>query len=124
MGRLSTPIFNRTRGTKLTERARICRSFWERGLGFMFRCSIEPDEVLLFVMGKESRLGSGVHMLFVFTPLAVIWLNREKKVVDKTLAKPFALWYFPSRPAAYLLEGSVELLSKVEVGDELAFEIP
>lgn len=90
----------------------------------MFRCSIEPDEILLFVMGKETRLGSGVHMLFVFTPLAVIWLNRERRVVDKTFARPFVPWYFPSCPAVYLLEGPVELLSKVEVGDELAFEIP
>lgn len=115
-------VFNRTKGIKLAEGVRVCRTFWEKGLGFMFRRSIRPGEALLFVNGRESRFGSGIHMLFVFTPLAVIWLDRDKRVVDKAIARPFRPWYFPSRPAGYYLEGPVELLEKVEIGDELEFE--
>ncbi len=89
----------------------------------MFRRNLQPDEVLLFVNERESRLGSGIHMFFVFTPLAVIWLDRNKRVVDKVLAHPFHPWYFPSHPAKYYLEGHVSLLDRVEVGDELDFEI-
>ncbi len=124
MARPLVPIFNRTRGITLTEKAGLCRNLLEKGFGFMFRRSLNPDEALLFVNGGESRLGSGIHMLFVFTPLAVIWLNREKVVVDKALALPFRPWYFPSRPARFYLEGHVSLLDKVEVGDELDFEVP
>ena len=115
-------VFNRTKSLKLTDKARVCRAFWEKALGFMFRRSLKPDEVLIFVNGKESRWNSGIHMLFVFTPIAVVWLSKDKKVVDKTLALPFRPWYFPSRPAQYFLEGPSSLLEKVEVGDELGLE--
>lgn len=114
-------VYNRTKGIKLAGRVKLCRTFWEKGLGFMFRRSIHPEEALLFVNGRESRLSSGIHMLFVFTPLAVIWLDRDKKVVDKVMARPFRPWYFPARPARYYLEGPVKLLGEVEIGDELEF---
>ncbi len=115
-------VFNRTKNIKLTDNARVCRAFWEKALGFMFRRSLKPDEVLIFVNAKESKFESGIHMLFVFTPLTVVWLSKDKKVVDKILALPFRPWYFPSQPAQYFLEGPVSLLEKIEVGDELEFE--
>ncbi len=115
-------VFNRTRNLKLTDKAKVCRAFGEKALGLMFRRSLKPDEVLIFANRKESKWGSGIHMLFVFTPIAVVWLSKDKKVVDKTLALPFRPWYFPSQPAQYFLEGPASLLEKVEVGDELEFE--
>jgi len=106
----------------LTDKAKVCRAFGEKARGFMFRRSLKPDEILIFVNGEESKWGSGIHMFFVFTPIAVIWLNKGKKVVDKTLALPFRPCYFPAYPAQYFLEGPASLLEKVEVGDELDFE--
>jgi uncharacterized membrane protein (UPF0127 family) len=61
-------------------------------------------------------------MMFMAFPIATIWLDESFAVVDKVLAKPWALAYVPSRSAKYTLEAAPELLDRVAVGDTLAFE--
>jgi uncharacterized membrane protein (UPF0127 family) len=60
-------------------------------------------------------------MLFVFFPIAVFWLDAERRVVDKTIAKPFRPYYAPKQAAQYFIECSPELLGRVEVGDQIEF---
>ena len=60
-------------------------------------------------------------MFFVFMPIAVIWLDQEKRVVDMTLAKPWRPYYAPQSPARYYVEGPVSLLERVSAGDQLDF---
>jgi uncharacterized membrane protein (UPF0127 family) len=82
---------------------------------------VAKDRVYLFVERRESVVQTAITMLFVFFPIAVVWLDRERKVVDKVLARPFRLNYAPSRPAQYYVEGHPGLLEKVNVGDQLEF---
>ena len=88
----------------------------------MFRASLGPDEVYLFVERKESVAQTTIHMFFVFFPIAVIWLDRDGLVVDMVLARPFRPYYAPGGPAQYFVEGHPSLLDRVSAGDRLGFE--
>jgi hypothetical protein len=114
-------IKNLTTNETLVRHTVRCDTFWKRGRGLMFRRRIEPDEGYLFVEGRESVAQTTIHMLFVFFPIAVIWLDGERRVVDKVLARPFRPLYAPRAPAQYYLEGDPALLDRVEIGHELGF---
>jgi len=88
----------------------------------MFRRALPEDEVLLFVERRESVAQTTIHMLFVFFPIAVVWLDGDRRVVDKRLARPFRPYYAPRRPAQYYIEGQPSLLEGVSIGDQLEFE--
>jgi uncharacterized membrane protein (UPF0127 family) len=85
----------------------------------MFRRPIPADCVYLFVESQESVAGMAIHMPFVFFPIAVVWLDRDDRVVDKVLARPFRPYYAPRRPARYCLEGHPSLLERVDFDDQL-----
>jgi uncharacterized protein len=103
-------------------RAPYCSSFFCRLRGLMFRSRLEPEEGLLLVQERSSRVDSSIHMLFVYTDLAVIWLDAESVVVDSVRAHSWKPAYFPKAPAKYILEISPERLSEFKVGDKIKFE--
>lgn len=105
----------------LLGRVRKCEGSLGRFRGLMLRRHLEEDEGLLLVGQRESRLDSAIHMLFVFFPIAAVWLDAEGYVVDAQLARPFRPLYVPKAPAQDVLEGTPSLLDKVCVGDRLYF---
>jgi len=114
-------VWNETRNERLLGRVRWCTSFLCRGRGLTFRRRLEEDEGLWLVGSRESRLEAAIHMLFVFFPIAVVWLDGEGGVVDTCLAQPFRPFYAPRRAARDVLEGPPGLLARVAVGDRLQF---
>ncbi len=112
-------VENRTRGEVILSRVHWCSSFLRRLRGLTFRRTLPADEGLLLDEKVESVVATDIHMLFVFFPIAAIWLDHEFRVVDKTLARPFRLYYASRRPARYVLEGVPALLERVEIGDQL-----
>ena len=112
-------IRNLTKDVIVAQRVERCASFWTRGRGLMFHRGLAEDEALLFVEGRESTLDASIHMLFVFFSIGVIWLDKDGRVVDKTLARPFRLYYAPRRPAQYFIEGLPTILERAEIGDQL-----
>lgn len=113
---------NLTTGETIADRVVRCDTFWKRGRGLMFRSMPAIDEVYLFVEGRESVAQTTIHMFFVFFAIAVVWLDRDKRVVDKVLARPFRPYYAPSGPAQYFVEGHPSVLERVSAGDQLDFE--
>ena len=87
----------------------------------MFRFKLKPAEALLFEEKRESIVGTSIHMLFVFFPIAVVWIREDGAVVDTVLARPFRPYYAPSAPAKYFLEGPLFLLDNVKKGERLSF---
>lgn len=87
----------------------------------MFRPPPPEGEGLLFVYGRESRTETSIHMLFVSFPIAVVWLDRDGRVVDKLLAKPWRPAYASRAPAQYFIEALPSLLDRVQTGDRLDF---
>ncbi len=120
MGRVAM-IRNVNTGEVVAREVVLCDTFWKRGRGLMFRRSLAVDEVFLFVERRESTAQATITMVFVFFSIAVLWLDRDRRVVDKVLARPFRPYYAPSQPAQYYVEGHPSLLARVRIGDELEF---
>lgn len=114
-------VENQSRPLQQPVRAGYCESFLCQLRGYTFRNQISLHEGLVLVGRKDSRLDSSIHMLFVWTDLAVVWINSEMQVVEMRLAKKWRPAYIPSRPARYVLEMAPERLSEFEIGDRLAF---
>lgn len=114
-------IRNGTTEQVLATRVKWCTTFLTRGLGLMFHPPLREDEAYVFVERRESRSLTTITMFFVFFPLAVIWLDARKRVVDTVLARPFYPHYAPSQPAQYYIECHPSNLGKVRIGDRLKF---
>lgn len=114
-------IRNLRTGDTIVQRVVRCDTFWKRGRGLMFRRGLAVGEGYLFVERRESVAQTAIHMFFVFFSIAVVWLDRDRRVVDKALARPFRPYYAPCRPAQYYVEGHPSLLDRVETGDQLEF---
>lgn len=106
----------------LVERAHWCSSFLCKLRGLTFRRSISIADSLIMEEKADSRLATAIHMLFVFAPIAAVWIDSSFTVVDTKLAKPFRLLYIPQASARYVLEGPPELLSRIRPGDRIHFE--
>lgn len=115
-------IINKSNGHVLLEQARWCDSFTSKLRGFTFQRSLAPHEGLVLVEGRNSRMNSSIHMLFVFFDLGVIWVNDAGQVVDTALARSWRPSYTPQAPARYVIEGHPVLLQQVQIGDQIHFE--
>jgi uncharacterized membrane protein (UPF0127 family) len=115
-------LVNLTTGQVLAARVELCDTFWSKLRGLMFRRSLDPDRALVFCHARESIAETSIHMFFVPFPIAVIWLDARKQVVDQALARPYRPYYASRVPAQYFVEGVPGLLEHARVGDELAFE--
>ena len=80
------------------------------------------DFGLVFKREQESILGSSIHMLFVFYPINVLFLDSDKKVVDmKKRLKPFT-FYSPKQKSKYIIELPVETdVSFIKINDVVSF---
>ena len=100
----------------------FCTSFFCQLRGLTFRKRIAPEGGLLLVQKRDSRLDAAIHMLFVFTDLAVAWIDGSGVVVDTCLARRWRPFYVPRRPARYVLEMNPDRLQDFHPGDQVAFE--
>lgn len=117
-------VRNQTRPLETPLHLRSCESFWCKLRGLTFRRHLATNEGLLLVEPKASRLNAGIHMLWMFFDLSILWLGDELKVVDKTRARPWVSFVFPRQPARYVIECSVSRYEEFQIGDQLVFEEP
>lgn len=100
---------------------RYCDTFLAQLRGFTFHPRLSPDEGLLLVGRRDSRLDSSIHMLFVAFDLTVVWIDSHMRVVDKVRAKPWRPAYFSKQPAKYVLEIHPEHWDDFNIGDTVEF---
>lgn len=100
---------------------KYCDDFFGRLQGFTFRKNIGANEGLVLAEKKDSKLDTSIHMLFVWTDLAVFWVNSSMTVVDKVLAKSWRPYYASKLPARFVLELSPNKLEAFQIGDKLEF---
>lgn len=98
-----------------------CDSFLSRLRGLMFRHDLDPDDGILLVQGRDSRVDSSIHMFFVSFDLAVFWINSAGAVVDKVIARPWRPAYAPRLPARYILELHPSRWEDYHPGDQVDF---
>ena len=88
----------------------------------MFRPRLSPDEGVLLVETRDSRLDTSIHMFFVSFDLAVFWINSDMTVVDKVIAKSWRPAYAPKENARYTLEIHPDRWGDYEIGDKVEFK--
>ncbi|MFQ5976450.1 MAG: DUF192 domain-containing protein, partial [Candidatus Hydrothermarchaeales archaeon] len=100
----------------------IAKSFFSRGLGLMFKWAMPKDEGLLieFPSWSSSR---AVHGFFMRFPIDLIFIDKDLKVVDVGILKPWRL-YNPKVNCKWVSEVNQGIAEDkdVRVGDELEFK--
>jgi uncharacterized membrane protein (UPF0127 family) len=93
-------------------------TFIKKFLGLMF--SNPKNKLLIITLKKESRINASIHTLFVFYPIDVIWLNKNKVVVDiKRNIKPFCFNIAPKVPSKYILETKAGNSKNIKIGQRI-----
>lgn len=106
---------------KAIAHVRWCDSFASKLRGFMFRSKLGLQEGLVLVEKKPSIAGTAIHMFFVFTPLAVIWLDEDNIVRHTVMALPWRPFYGPKVPCKYVVELHPSLVLHFEPGHRIEF---
>jgi uncharacterized protein len=110
-------IKNISKNKVITEDYKLCNSFFSKLKGLMF----SKQSNLVFIFNKEKKIG--LHMWFVFYPIDVVLLNKDKKVVEiKESFKPFS-WFNSKENAKYVLELHNKTINKnnIEKEDIISF---
>jgi uncharacterized membrane protein (UPF0127 family) len=114
---LKTGSGNRT----IADRVVFCRTAASQMRGLMFSRS---DKGRALIMEFKEEKIVPLHMMFVFFPIDVLFLDRSRKVVEiYGGAKPFLTSIIPKRRAKYVIElpaGAIRS-NRIKVGDRLAF---
>ncbi|HET7009813.1 MAG TPA: DUF192 domain-containing protein [Anaerolineales bacterium] len=113
-------VVNESRGGLPVVRARWCASFLCRLRGLSFRSSLGKGEGLLLVERRASRVDASIHMLGMFFPLGVVWIDGDHRVVDTRLAQPWRV-YAPRSAAQFTLEASPQILDFLSPGEQVDF---
>ena len=118
------PITVQNLSQKLDKPALVgyCDTFLCKLRGLMFRSRLSPDDGVLLVEKRDSRLDTSIHMLFVPFDLAVFWINSDMTVVDKVIAKSWKPAYFPTADAKFTLEIHPDRWADYEIGDKVEFK--
>jgi len=91
--------------------------------GLMFSKPLRKGQGILFSSREEGIIETTIHMLFVFFPIDIIWLNSKKEVVDfKKNVIPFIPWLSPCKASKYVLELPKNSIKHVQIGDQLNFK--
>ena len=101
---------------------KVCATFFSKFRGLMLTREIPQDGGIMIVEKSESKVNTSIHMMFMNYDITVLWLNKDMVVVDKVLAKKWALFYGPKEPAQYILEIHRDRFDDFHVGDELIAE--
>lgn len=92
----------------------LCRSGWSKFRGLMF----SRKHTLVFVFEKDRLVQ--LHMLFVFFPIDVLYLDNNQRVIEvKNDLRPFT-FYSPKNKARYVVE--IPERTGIKVGDVVSFK--
>lgn len=95
---------------------KICKTSCSKCLGLMF----SKKKTIVLEFKKEKIIP--LHMLFVFYPIDVLFLNKNKKIVEiKHNFKPFTS-YTPKNKAKYAVEIPKSTKTRFKIGDICSFE--
>ncbi len=110
-------IINKTNGKVISKKEIICKNIFSQSRGLMFRR--KKNLIMEFPFEKKVSL----HNFFVFYPIDVILLNKNKEVIEiKRNFQSFTLWNSKNK-AKYVIELGrnnskskiVEIKNKIEI---------
>ncbi len=113
-------IVNKSKKKVLAKNKMYCRNWISKSWGLMFSKKL-VDKGYIFSMAREKKVD--LHMFFVFHAIDVLWLDKNKRVVQiKENFKPFRM-VLSKKPSMYIIElpvGAVEE-SGTSIGDVIEF---
>ena len=112
-------IKNLTKKTIIVKKSVFIEDIFSKFIGLMF--SKKQNRGLIFRFNKEKIIS--LHMFFVFYPIDVLFVDKDKIIVDKKENfKPFT-FYKPRKKAMYVIElpNKVIKKSKTGIGDKIEF---
>ena len=97
--------------------AEVITSIFGKTRGFMFRFKTKKSKLFVFEEEKPVR----IHMFFVFFPLIIIWLDRQKNILEFKIARPSK--FNESHKGKYILEVPLdwELFGRIKKGMKLSW---
>lgn len=113
------PIKNATKNEVISADFRLCDDNLSKFMGLMF--TKRQSGPLVFRFGREKTIS--LHMLFVFYPIDVLFLDKNKIVVDKKESfMPFT-FYKSRKKAMYAIELPTGGIRKTGtgIGDKIEF---
>ena len=113
-------IKNITTKKIIDRNAILCGNSFSKFIGLMF--TKQQNKALIFKFNEEKIIS--LHMFFVFYPIDVLFLDKNKVVVDKKENfKPFT-FYNSKNKARYAIELPEETInkSKTKIGDKIKFK--
>ena len=116
---LKMKIKNINKNNLIANNAVFCTTIFSKFIGLMF--SKNRCRCLIFRFNDEKIIS--LHMLFVFYPIDVLFLDKNKIVVDKKENfKPFT-FYNSKKNAMYAVElpSGIIKKTKTEIGDKIKF---
>ena len=117
--KIKMQIRNTSRNSTFGNKIKLCYTPLSKFIGLMF--SKKSDVSLIFKFSHEKIVP--LHMIFVFYPIDVLFLNKEKVVVElKENFRPFT-FYTPKKKAMYVIELPSNAIKNMgtEIGDRISF---
>ncbi|MCX9084285.1 MAG: DUF192 domain-containing protein [Candidatus Methanoperedens sp.] len=108
-------------GIDIARNIEFSRTILKQTLGLMFRKGIPIDHSMIFVLKKPSQVS--IHMLFVFFPIDVIFLNEKKEITGLSRLRPW-VGYKAMESIKYIIEmkaGTIEMFHLCK-GGQMEFE--
>jgi len=104
-------ITNKTQTKIISKKEKYCYTLFSQGWGLMFR----KKQNLVMVFKKERKVR--LHNFFVFYPLDILILNKNKTIIEiKRNFKPFTFWN-SKKKGQYVVE--LEFKNEYNVKDVL-----
>jgi len=113
------PVRNTTKNRIIGDNAKLCGDVFSKSIGLMF--TKEQKNTLILKFNKEKIIS--LHMFFVFYPIDVLFLDKNKIVVDKKENFRSFTFYKSKKKAMYAIELHRGIIgkTKTKIGDKIEF---
>jgi uncharacterized membrane protein (UPF0127 family) len=87
----------------------------------MFRADLEIYSGIALQVNPPGVVNASIHMFFMYFDIAVVWIDKNMRVVDTNLAKKWRPYYAPKTAASYTIELHKDRLSDFQINDQVEF---
>ena len=106
----------------ILRKVRHAISFAEQAKGLMFERKRNFDYGLVFHLPFETRAGASVHMLFVFFPIDIVYLDAQKRITEIARLNPWQLNFTPRKAAKWFIELPAGKAKGLKAGEKVEWD--
>lgn len=93
-------LINKTQNKRVTNRIKILNSDISKAIGLMFH---KKPKNTAYIFPFKQNVKDSIHNFFVFFPINLIFLDKDKKVIYTKRLNPFEIHY-PKKKFKYMIE--------------------